>query len=43
MAFSDELHFAPARKLLSTLIAREVSSTELVRAAYDASVRSIHA
>ena len=35
MAFSDELDFAPARKLLSTLIAREVSSTELVRAAYD--------
>lgn len=32
MPFTDELYFAPARKLISILLAREVSSTELIRA-----------
>ncbi len=35
MAFLDELYFAPAHKLLSMLLAREVSSTELTRAFYE--------
>jgi amidase len=35
MAFADELSFAPARKLIAMLHAREVSSTELTRAAYE--------
>src|SRR5690348_10870295 len=34
MGFSDELCFAPAHKLLAMLRASEVSSTELVRGAY---------
>jgi amidase len=33
--FSDELYFAPARELIAMLLAREVSSTELTRAAYE--------
>jgi amidase len=35
MPVSDELYFAPARKLLSMLRAREVSSTELTRIFYE--------
>jgi amidase len=35
MAFSEELYFAPAHKLVSILRAREVSSTELTLAFYD--------
>ncbi len=35
MAFSDELYFAPARKLVAMLRAREISSTELTKAFYD--------
>jgi amidase len=34
MAFSDELCFAPAHKLLAMLNAREISSTELVKGSY---------
>jgi amidase len=35
MPVSDELYFAPARKLLSMLRAREVSSTEITRTIYE--------
>ena len=35
MAFSDELCFAPARKLIGMLRAREISSTELTKAFYE--------
>lgn len=35
MAFSDELCFAPARRLLAMLNAREVSSTELTKGFYE--------
>jgi amidase len=35
MAFSEDLYFASACRLLSMLRAREVSSTELTRAFYD--------
>jgi amidase len=35
MPFSDELYFAPAHKLITMLLAREVSSMELTRAAYE--------
>src|SRR5215470_4138842 len=35
MPLSDELYFAPARRLLSMLTAREISSTELTRAFYE--------
>jgi Asp-tRNA(Asn)/Glu-tRNA(Gln) amidotransferase A subunit family amidase len=35
MAFSDELYFAPAHKLIAMLLAHDVSSSELTRAAYE--------
>jgi Asp-tRNA(Asn)/Glu-tRNA(Gln) amidotransferase A subunit family amidase len=35
VAFSDELYFAPARRLLAMLRAREVSSTELTKAFFE--------
>jgi Asp-tRNA(Asn)/Glu-tRNA(Gln) amidotransferase A subunit family amidase len=35
VAFSEELYFASARELLATLLARQVSSVELTRAAYE--------
>lgn len=35
MALFDELYFAPARKLIAMLRAREISSTELTRAFYE--------
>ncbi len=35
MAFVDELSLAPARRLIAMLLAREVSSIELTRAAYE--------
>src|SRR5215467_2598081 len=40
MAFAEELFFAPARKLLAMLTAREISSTELTRIFY-ARIRQI--
>ena len=35
MAFSEELHFASACRLLSMLRGRQLSSVELIRAFYD--------